>query len=35
MTPLDTAPFKATLLQQRQSLLAQLATLRGGEVGRA
>ena len=35
MTPLDTAPFKALLLQQRSSLLAQLNTLRGGDVGRA
>lgn len=35
MKPLDTTSFKATLLQQRQSLRAQLATLRGGEVGRA
>jgi DnaK suppressor protein len=35
MTHLDTAPFHAALLRQRQSLLAQLTTLRGGEVGRA
>lgn len=35
MTHLDTTPFKAALLQQRQSLLTQLTTLRGGEVGRA
>lgn len=30
-----TAPFKQQLLQQRTSLLAQLASLRGGNVGRA
>lgn len=30
-----TAPFKKQLLEQRAALLAQLATLRGGEVGRA
>ena len=35
MTHLDTAPFHTALLRQRQSLLAQLTTLRGGEVGRA
>jgi len=35
MKHLDPSPFKATLLQQRQSLLTQLTTLRGGEVGRA
>jgi DnaK suppressor protein len=35
MKHLDTTSFKATLLQQRQSLLAQLTTLRGGDVGRA
>lgn len=35
MTHLDTAPFQALLLQQRASLLAQLATLRGGPIGRA
>ena len=35
MTRLDTAPFKALLLQQRSTLLAQLSTLRGGDVGRA
>ena len=30
-----TSPFKAQLLAQRESLLLQLATLRGGNVGRA
>jgi len=30
-----TAPFKQQLLQQRTTLLAQLASLRGGNVGRA
>ena len=30
-----TAPFKQQLLAQRTSLLEQLATLRGGAVGRA
>lgn len=35
MTPLDIPLFKAALQQQRLSLLAQLTTLRGGEVGRA
>jgi len=30
-----TAPFKKQLLEQRASLLAQLTTLRGGQVGRA
>lgn len=30
-----TAPFKKQLLEQRASLLAQLASLRGGNVGRA
>jgi DnaK suppressor protein len=35
MKHLDTTPFKAALLQQRSTLLAQLTTLRGGEVGRA
>jgi len=30
-----TAPFKKQLLEQRDSLLAQLASLRGGNVGRA
>lgn len=30
-----TAPFKKQLLEQRSSLLAQLASLRGGNVGRA
>jgi DnaK suppressor protein len=35
MKHLDTSPFKAALLQQRGTLLAQLTNLRGGEVGRA
>lgn len=35
MKHLDTTLFQASLLLQRQSLLAQLTTLRGGEVGRA
>jgi DnaK suppressor protein len=35
MKHLDTTPFKAALQLQRQSLLTQLTTLRGGEVGRA
>ncbi len=35
MTHLDTTPFKEKLLQQRASLQAQLATLRGGSIGRA
>ena len=35
MKHLDTAAFKAALLQQRSTLMAQLSTLRGGEVGRA
>jgi DnaK suppressor protein len=35
MKHLDTSAFKSTLLQQRSSLLVQLTTLRGGEVGRA
>jgi DnaK suppressor protein len=35
MKHLDTTAFKAVLLQQRSSLLVQLTTLRGGEVGRA
>jgi len=35
MNQLDTAPFKQQLLQQRASLLAQLASLRGGAIGRA
>jgi DnaK suppressor protein len=35
MTKLDTTPFKAQLLEQRASLLGQLATLRGGDVTRA
>ncbi len=30
-----TAPFKKQLLEQRAGLLAQLASLRGGPVGRA
>lgn len=30
-----TAPFKKQLLEQRTTLLAQLASLRGGNVGRA
>ncbi len=30
-----TAPFKKQLLEQRASLLAQLASLRGGNIGRA
>lgn len=30
-----TAPFQKQLLEQRTSLLAQLASLRGGQVGRA
>ncbi len=30
-----TAPFKKQLQEQRATLLAQLATLRGGNVGRA
>lgn len=34
MTLQDFSPFKAQLLQQRASLLAQLATLRGGPIGR-
>lgn len=34
MTHFDTTPFKNQLLQQRASLLAQLAALRGGAVGR-
>jgi DnaK suppressor protein len=35
MKHLDTPAFKTALLLQRQSLLEQLITLRGGEVGRA
>ena len=35
MTLLDTTSFKAKLLQQRASFLAQLAALRGGPIGRA
>ena len=35
MTPLNTAEYKAALLQQRQALQDQLANLRGGDVGRA
>ena len=34
MKHLDTTPFKAALLQQRSALLAQLSTLRGGDIGR-
>lgn len=34
MTPLDTAALKSNLLQQRQSLLSQLSSLRGGPIGR-
>lgn len=30
-----TAPFKKQLLEQRAALLAQIATLRGGSIGRA
>jgi DnaK suppressor protein len=30
-----TAPFKKQLLEQRTSLLAQIASLRGGTIGRA
>ena len=35
MSTLSTAPFKQQLLAQRASLLEQLASLRGGTVGRA
>lgn len=35
MTTQLTAPFKAQLLARRAGLLEQLATLRGGPVGRA
>lgn len=35
MTTQFTAPFKKQLLEQRASLQAQLANLRGGTVGRA
>jgi len=35
MTSLNTAEFKALLLTQRESLQAQLAALRGGNVSRA
>ena len=35
MTGLFSTPFKEQLLAQRASLLAQLADLRGGSVGRA
>lgn len=35
MTTQLTAPFKAQLLARRAGLLEQLATLRGGAVGRA
>lgn len=34
MTALDTQSFQTLLLQQRASLLGQLAALRGGPVGR-
>ena len=34
MTHLDTSPYKAQLLRQRAALLAQLAQLRGGAIGR-
>jgi DnaK suppressor protein len=34
MKHLDTTPFQAALLLQRQSLLTQLTTLRGGNVDR-
>ncbi len=34
MPHVNTAPFKAQLLDQRATLLAQLATLRGGNVSR-
>jgi DnaK suppressor protein len=34
MTSLDTTPYKTQLLQQRAALLAQLAQLRGGAIGR-
>ena len=34
-TSINTAPYKELLLAQRASLLDQLATLRGGNVGRA
>lgn len=35
MSTTITAPFKKQLQEQRATLLAQLATLRGGSVGRA
>lgn len=35
MTTLNPTPFKAQLLEQRASLVAQLVTLRGGSIGRA
>lgn len=35
MTKHLTEPFKKQLLEQRASLLAQLASLRGGNIGRA
>lgn len=35
MSTLNTAEFKARLLEQRASLLSQLAALRGGNIGRA
>jgi DnaK suppressor protein len=34
MKPNETTPFRAKLLEQRATLTAQLATLRGGPVGR-
>jgi DnaK suppressor protein len=34
MNETDTTPFKALLMTQRATLLAQLATLRGGDIGR-
>lgn len=35
MTQKNTAPFQAQLLARRTSLLEQLASLRGGTIGRA
>ena len=35
MKHIDTSEFKAALSQQRDALLTQLTTLRGGAVGRA
>jgi len=35
MSTIITAPFKKQLLEQRATLLAQLASLRGGSIGRA